>query len=99
SAPLSARQVSALLVECRGQSVRRAGDASPREAGSAGKGGRIVMKPIEYLCLAILLAVINLLERAAGLTLVMWALVIMWVWGSIRAFAVEQRAKREAARQ
>lgn len=57
------------------------------------------MKPIEYLCLAILLAVLNLLERSAGITLVMWALVLMWVAGSIRAFAVEQRAKREAAKQ
>ena len=53
------------------------------------------MKPIEYLCLAILIATVNRWNPAVWAVLVQWALVAMWAIGSMRAFVAERRAQRE----
>lgn len=55
------------------------------------------MKPVEYLSLATLLAVLNIMGGSAWMTLLMWALVAMWAAGSIKAFAAEQWARKKVA--
>lgn len=57
------------------------------------------MKPVEYLSLATLLAVLNLMGNSAWMVFLMWALVAMWAAGSIKAFAVEQWARKKAVNE
>ena len=52
------------------------------------------MKPVEYLCLAILLQVANLMKGSPFVALAVWLFVAMWAVGSFRAFRAEQQGRQ-----
>lgn len=54
------------------------------------------MKPIEYLCLAIFFAVMNLVHFNAILSVLMWVMFCAWVIASFRQFARDLEARKAA---
>lgn len=48
------------------------------------------MKPLEYLCLAILIAVMNMIPGKWYLDVLTYALSAMWLIGSLRLFRKQQ---------